>query len=214
MANTAQKSKTKLGSTQKFTEIEDIDENVVIFSGKQACSVLEVQATNFALLSDNEKVIKISSYGSLLNSLSFPIQILIRSKRINALSYMKLLDNAIQSTTNEQFKDYRRKYKEFIAQLTHVNTLLDKKFYIVIPFSSLEAGPIRKQSDFLASAKTALRTKTESLMTQLSRLTLRATTLDKEALIKLFYDIYNQELVESYGIESLTKPPVVQGVKT
>lgn len=211
----AQKPKTKLGSTQKFTEIEDINDSVVIFSGKQACSVLEVQATNFALLSDSEKAIKISSYGALLNSLSFPIQILIRSKKINALSYMKLLDNAIESTTNEQFKDYRRRYKDFIAELTHVSTLLDKKFYIVIPFSSLEAGPgIHKQSDFLANAETALRTKTESLMTQLSRLTLRATVLDKEALIKLFYDIYNQELVESYGIESLTKPPVVQGVKT
>lgn len=210
MAHAAQKPKKKLGSTQKFTEIEDIQEDIVILSGKQACLILEVQASNFSLLSEMEKAAKITAYGQLLNSLSFPIQILIRSKRINVLSYIKLLDYAIQSARNEIFRAYRKRYKEYVQELTRINTLLDKKFYVVIPFSHLEMGPVGvKSNDFFLSAKTTLRTKAESLLTQLNRLSLRASILDKEELIKLFYDIYNQELDESYKIDNVVHPPVV-----
>lgn len=206
--------KTKVGSTQKFTEIEDIIDDVVFLRGKQACLVLEVQATNFSLLSETERSAKIAAYGQLLNSLSFPIQIVIRSKKINILSYTKLLDNAIQSSANESIASYRKRYKEFIQELTRINTLLDKKFYIAVPFSFLESGPGgSKTADFGANAKTALHTKAESLIMQLGRLTLRSTILGKEELIKLFYDIYNQELDESYQVENVIKPPVVRGAK-
>lgn len=205
------RGKNKLGSTQKFTEIEDIDENAVFLRGKQAASVLEITSTNFALLSDEEKAAKISAYGSLLNSLSFPIQVLIRSRKINILSYMKLLDASIQNAGNEQFKEYRRQYKEFVSELIKTNTLLDKKFYIVITFSAYEAGLSTRAHDFPSQAKTALKTRADSLMTQLARLNLRALVLDKEGLIRLFYDIYNHELDESYKADEATSPPIVKG---
>ena len=64
-------------TTQKFIEIEDIVDNIVLLSGGQACMVMEVVATNFALQSIEEQQVKILSYASLLNSLSFSIQIVI-----------------------------------------------------------------------------------------------------------------------------------------
>ena len=84
MAKAKQKAHS---STQKFTEIVDIIDNVVILEGGKACMIIEVTGTNFALLSQKEQDSKIFSYASLLNSLSFPLQILIRNKRVDISSY-------------------------------------------------------------------------------------------------------------------------------
>ena len=77
MAKTAQKVRS---TTQKFTEIEDIIDNIVLLSSGNACLIIEVKATNFALLSKEEQDAKVFAYAALLNSLSFPIQILYTLK--------------------------------------------------------------------------------------------------------------------------------------
>ena len=79
-----------LPSTQKFIEITNIADDIVISSGGNACLVIEVSATNFALLSPEEQDAKIYTYASLLNSLSFPIQIVIRSKKLDITNSMLL----------------------------------------------------------------------------------------------------------------------------
>src|SRR6266550_3126397 len=70
-------------TTQKFTEIVDFIDNIVVLEGGAACMIIEITASNFALLSRREQDTRIFAYASLLNSLSFPIQILIRNKRID-----------------------------------------------------------------------------------------------------------------------------------
>lgn len=199
-------------STQKFTEIENIDENVVIFQNGYACLVIEIQATNFPLLSEEEQKSKLYAYASLLNSLSFPIQVLIRNKKINISSYIKMLDLEIQkSQNNPKLNTYIKQYKDFIWGMVKVQAILDKKFYLTIPFSYFEKGVkgVLKKDDLLNQAKTALRTKSESLIIELKRLSLNAKILEKEELIRLFYDIYNQgSSGEDIG-ESL-KTPVIK----
>lgn len=214
MNKTAQKIRA---STQRFTEIEDIIGEVVLLWGGNACSIVEVKASNFALLSKEEQAAKISSYGSLLNSLSFPIQILIRNKRVDISSYLKFLDEEGQKTAilqNEKLKNYIKLYRDFVAEMTKVNIVLDKAFYIIIPYSHLERGAkgSLKKEDFLLSAKTALRTKADSLLSQLERLSLKARVLGKEELILLFYNLYNQEVSVSSQIETQEKV-VVQPLK-
>lgn len=90
MKKSAQKTKA---TTQKFIEIQDIIDNIVLLSKGYACLVIEVQATNFSLLSQEEQDVKVLSYSSLLNSLSFPIQVFIRSKKIDISSYLRQLDD-------------------------------------------------------------------------------------------------------------------------
>lgn len=196
-------------STQKFTEIQEIQENIVILTTGSACLVIEIQATNFSLLSQEEQKAKIFAFASLLNSLSFPIQILIRNKRVDVSSYLKHLDqeiatlSSIPAATQGQHKDqhdkkisYLQAYRLFVQDLIKVNTVLDKTFFIVVSFSSLEkgvGGMNMKKDDFFLQAKAALRTKAESVLSQLGRLGLRSKILEKEQLIKLFYNIYNDE---------------------
>ena len=118
----------KKATTQKFTEIENIEENIVILSGKNACLIIEVNATNFALLSKEEQDTKIFSYASLLNSLSFPVQIFIRSKKLDISSYLKLLEAQSGQTQNQLLSTQIKLYGDFVRELVKVNTVLDKKF--------------------------------------------------------------------------------------
>ena len=203
MKNPAQKIKA---TTQKFTEIEDIIDDVVLLSFGNACLVIEATATNFPLLSEEERLAKIYSYTTLLNSLSFPIQILIRSKKIDISSYLKLLSQEEAKTQNQILASKIKLYREFVESLVKTNSVLDKKFYIVIPYSSLEEGAIKvaesikkgleqKQMRF-ESAKSALSLKADSLHEQLTRLNLHAKTLNKDELIKLFYSIYNGNSID------------------
>jgi conjugal transfer ATP-binding protein TraC len=188
MSHSTQKSKT---TTQKFIEILDIVDNIVLLASGNACSIIEVQATNFALLSQEEQDSRVLSYSSLLNSLSFPIQIFIRSKKIDISSYLKLLDLEVEKSQNQLLKTQINSYKDFVQELVKVNIVLDKKFYIVLPYTGMESGINMSRENFFLSAKSKLLTKAESLHSMLRRMNLSARTLDKDELTKLFHEIYN-----------------------
>jgi hypothetical protein len=188
-------------STQKFTEISDFIGNIVILDGGNACLIIEITASNFALLSRREQDSRIFAYAGLLNSLSFPIQILIRNKRMDISSYLKELDDVIQSTKNSQLATYIQYYRTFVQEMVTVNVVLNKAFYIVIPFSSLEAGTkgmkatLQKgqtQAQAIAeSAQKTLQVKANAVLAQVQKFAMSARVLEREDLIKLFYDIYN-----------------------
>lgn len=215
MINSALKPKVKSGSTQKFTEVQDIKEDIVILEGGYASLIIEIQAVNFDLLSQDEKAARIFSYASLLNSLSYPIQIIIRNKKIDIGSYLKLLETEEIKAKDTEMAKLIKSYQEFVGELIKINTVLDKKFYISLSFSGLElgVGSVVKKGDFFLEAKASLHTRAESLLEQLGRLSLRAKILDKESLVKLFYDIYNQESEDYQGAEAIKTPVVTSGQK-
>ncbi|MFH1186639.1 MAG: hypothetical protein V1697_00535 [Candidatus Levyibacteriota bacterium] len=207
-------------TTQKFTEIEEISEDIVIFQGGNATLVIEVTATNFALLSREEQDTKIYSYAALLNSLSFAIQIIVRSKKLDITAYLKLLDSQAKATQNELLKNQISLYRDFVQELVKVNTVLDKKFYICIPYSYLEKGvgatasSVSKggpKDNFTEQAKAALHSKAESILSQVARLNLRAKVLEKEELVKLYYETYNDQSIETNQITDNVRTPIVRG---
>lgn len=215
----AQKQKVH-ASTQDFTEIQDIIEDVVILRNNSACLLIEVQSVNFALLSKEEQDAKLYAYASLLNSLSFALQILIRNKRVDITTYLQNLKKEIDSSKTEQLRSYIQLYHSFVQELVKVNTVLDKSFYIVIPYSPLEKGvkgaataagkSTSKTSALFQQAQPALHTKAEAIQNQLARVNLRAIILQKEELVKVFYDLYNRELGQVQAAES-DNTPVVRG---
>jgi len=213
------KSALKLNSTQKFIEITAIYEDIIVLSGGNASVIIEVQATNFDLLSEGEQNAKIYAYSSLLNSLSFPIQIVIRSKQIDISSYLNALSLEEGKTSNSALAKQIGLYKKFVTELVKQNVVLDKKFYIVIPYSSLEKGLFgAKQSigadsikNLEVQAKAALSSKAETLHAQLARIGLKSKTLEREDLLKLFYEIFNDAQVHQSHMASEKSIPVVKG---
>lgn len=215
MKGSAQKQKP---TTQRFIGIEDIQEDLVILPGRNACQVIEVIATNFSLQSADEQQVKILSYASLLNSLSFPIQIVIISRKLDISSYVSLLDAQAKKTTNPKLAEHIGHYRDFVADLVKNNDVLDKKFYITIPYSFLEKGAksVGESKDkvaFVNDARNLLRSKTQSVVQELSRIGLVSKVLGKAELVKVFYEIYNQEEPDNSLLEAITSTHVQGGKK-
>ena len=193
-----------------------------ILEGGNACMIIEITASNFALLSKREQDSRIYSYAGMLNSLSFPVQILIRNKRMDISSYIHELEEVITNTKNEQLAAYVEYYSAFVKEMVTVNVVLNKSFYIVIPFSSLEMGVTgatqmqqKKQSQkdaFIEQARKTLGNKANSLLGQLQKFASSARILEKEDLIKLFYEIYNEDTeVDIDQMEQGAEAPLIRG---
>jgi hypothetical protein len=198
-------AKKKIHSTtQDFTEIVDISDDVVFFKGGSACMVAEASSVNFFLLSSDEQNARLYGYMSLLNSLSSFIQILIVSRRIDLGNYLKLLEDKIANMKNQKIAQQLSLYKDFIKDLIKGEGLLDKKIYIIIPFSQLELGPavvtqgqtgVKKNLTLNDRIKSGLLSKRNNIITQVERMGLTAKPLGTDELIKLFYELFNQEFV-------------------
>lgn len=203
-ANTANRA-----TTQQFLEIEDIQDDLIILKNGACSLVLRVTAINFGLLSEEEQDAIIYAYAALLNSLTFPIQILIMSQKKDISSYLKLLISQEAKLKNQLLLKLMVRYRSFVEEIVKKNEVLDKKFYIAIPFSPLEMGlssgisqsfgpknklPAPKQQ-IIEKAKVSLLPKKDHLVSQIGRLGISAKQLSSQELIKLFYGIYNPESV-------------------
>ena len=209
-------------STQKFTEIVDITDNIVVLQGGYAAMIIEVMASNFALLSEREQEAKIIAYASMLNSLTFPIQVLIRNKLVDISSYIKDLEEVERQTKNKLLAEHIKLYRSFVHEMIRVNAVLNKSFYIAVPYSPLEtgaAGAIQavpgKTVDqaTIGNAQKILQGKADSLLPQLKKLAMSARILTKEELIKLFFDEYNEGSIEPVQAEEELKDPLIHAAK-
>jgi hypothetical protein len=186
-----------MASTQQHLPISDIKDDVVTLKDGSMAVILRVSTVNFGLLSENEQLAIIASFAGLLNSLSFMIQIIIRSKKLDISTYLSSLDVAQSQQKNPLLYSMIGRYKAFIKSTVAENEVLDKSFYIAIPVSGLELGPFKNAQNSFKKALTALYPRRDNIIRQLSRIGLKADQLDTQDLIKLFYDIYNEPLVVS-----------------
>lgn len=184
-------------STQSFIEIEEIKDDIVLMKDFSASCVIEVGAVNFWLLSSEEQTSMIYAYAGLLNSLSFPVQILIISKKMDVSMYLDYLDGKINSQSNELLKSRLLSYKGFITNVVKKNVVLEKRFFFIIPFSPLELGisganPGSLNKEYVISrAKTSLYPKRDHLLRLLAKIGLQAGVLQSQSLVELYYNLYN-----------------------
>ncbi len=193
-------------STQEHLPIEDVKDDLVILKDGSCALILSVSSVNFDLLSEREQEAIIYAYGALLNSLTFPIQILVRSQRKDISSYLQVLEKQeVKKAASPLLAKLIGSYRKFVAEMVKKNNVLDKKFYVIIPFSALELGVAqtltslfrRNQSlpfpleYILPKAKASLFPKRDHLIRLFSRLGLVSRQMGSKELIKLFYGIYN-----------------------
>jgi len=193
-------------TTQDYLDIEDIAGDIVILKDGSAAMIVEVSALNFGLLSEKEQDATIYAYGQLLNSLTFSIQIVVISKQKDVTDYIKLLDDQLAKTTAIKIQQQLVKYRDFVKAIVRQGNVLDKKFYVAIPFSSLELGVgstltsltkkrqglPRPKQQILERAITQLAPKRDHLVRLLARIGLRAHQLTNPQLLQLFFDFYNR----------------------
>lgn len=212
-------------STQEHLDIEDIRDDIIILKDGGCVLVLATTAINYGLLSEKEQAAIISAYAGLLNSLTFSLQIVVRSQKKDVSNYIKLLEKAEQKAKKEKIKEQIQKYKNFVKETVAKNEVLDKKFYLVIPFKALEFGAAQTLTStfrrkkglpfpkdyILKKAKTNLYPKRDHLLRLLARLGLKARQLTSSELIQLFFEIYNPE-IKGYSVGQMgeEQPAIVQ----
>ncbi len=219
-------------TTQEHLDIYTIKDHMIVLKDGSSAIILQISAINFGLLSEEEQDAIIFSYAGLLNSLSFPIQILIRSFKKDITSYLELLDNRLQETASQKLKEQIIKYRSFVRSLVKTNNVLEKKFYVVIPYNYLgvsqfgsNLNPLAKspqkpsqETDYiLARAKQELYPRRDHLIRQFARLGLQVKQLTTQEIVTLFYRTYNPsaEGVEQYiTLPADYETPVVQSTSS
>ncbi len=203
------KSMTIPPRTQDHLDIEDIQNDIVILKDGSACMVMEISAVNFGLLSEREQDATIYAYAQLLNSLTFSIQIVLISKRKDISSYIEKLDTHLAQITTSKLKEQLTKYRDFVKAIVRQGNVLDKKFYISLPFSSLELGVgsslkvlggksanTTLPKDYIVDrAITNLVPKRDHLLRLLARIGLKGRQITSNELLQLFFNSYNQDVM-------------------
>lgn len=215
--------------THRFLDIAEIKEDVVILKDGTLRAVLLVSSINFALKNVDEQNAIVQAYMGFLNSIEFPIQVVIQSRRMNIDDYLDRLKKAEKVQKNELLRNQIVDYREYIRQLVQLGEIMQKRFYVVVPLDPATSGEetgegiknrgffTRLQEILTPSAAIRLsekrfKEKRHQLMLRvntvvggLASMSLNAAMLDTQSLIELYYTVYNPELFETQRLEDINK---------
>ena len=207
-------------ASQAFLDVSEVKENVIVLKNGSFRSVLAVSAINFDLKSTQEQEAIISHYQGFLNSLDFPIQILINSRKLNIENYLEFIASKEKQQPNELLKLQIFEYKNFISELVTVSNIMDKNFYIIVPFAPIEnqekgffenlmarVNPqkniLEKRQNFEAY-KSQLNQRVDHVIAGLSGIGVKIIPLTTQEIIELLFNAYNPSTYNVSGLADVT----------
>ena len=234
---TIAKGKSNPNSTQNSLQIAEIRDGIVIMNDGSYRSVIMAKSINFDLMSLQEQEAVESGYQGFLNSLYFPIQIFMRSEKIDLQGYIDKLDKIRTEHDNMLLSVLMEDYINYMASLSEQTNIMDKRFYVIIPyfpvldvqkaitssknfftglgalFSSKEQHVTINEQD-LEKGKTEMRNRVQAVLGGLLQCGVQALPLDTQELIELYYDTYNPDTATRQQLKNfndLTVPIVTKG---
>lgn len=193
----------KAPATQHYLNIADIRDNCLILRNGEVRQILTVTALNFALKSEQEQAAIIYQYQAFLNSLQFPIQVVVQSRQLDLTAYLTKLKEKADQTANTALKAQMLDYLEFITRLIALGNIMEKRFFVIIPYATAAArtrslfGQLFKEQTVTVgdaefqSAKAKLAERAESIRQGLAGIGLEVTIASKEEVAKMLYQTYN-----------------------
>ncbi|MBP9802100.1 TraC family protein [Patescibacteria group bacterium] len=221
MKNKTAATKKVANSTQKYLSIASVQDDVVILNDGSVRAVLLVSSVNFDLKSEEEQRAMISGYVSFLNTLDYPLQVVIQSRPLNIDDYLDQLKKQEKEQVNELLRMQIADYRQFITELLTLEKIMSKKFFVIVPYSEsgntkknfaarlasvfATAKVIKLSRKHFAEAATELDKKTNFIMSGLASLGLNSQRLSTQALIELYYNSYNPDLFQKQPLEDINK---------
>jgi type IV secretory pathway VirB4 component len=135
-------------STQRHLPFSQIRENIIIMKDSSARQVMRCSTINFLLKSSEEQDAIIMSFQRFLNSLDFPVQIMVRSTKLDIDGYLSTLKDKAVSQKNELLQNQTYEYIDYLKKLVEVAQIMKKEFYIVIPFDKEEDQSVKSTGIF------------------------------------------------------------------
>lgn len=195
-------------ATQDFIPIKEVRDGVAILKDGSLRSILLVSSLNFSLKSNNEREAIIYQFQDFLNSLDFPVQIYIQSRRLDIRPYIALLEERYKEQVNDLLKIQTQEYISFIKSFTESTNIMTKSFFVIVEYNPalIQGGSmkimsligkketnedIKKKLENFEENRSQLEQRISSISQGLSRCGLRLAPLGTEELIELFYKIFN-----------------------
>ena len=209
---------TTTASTQQFIPIAEIKRSVAILKNGGLRAICQVSPVNFALKSQQDQAVLFGQFQNFLNSLSFPIQLVVQSRRLDVFPYLKSLADFAQGISVELLRVHAYDYINFVGKLTELANVMEKKFYCVVPY---EASPTENPSvikklfssranisiskEQFAKYCQELEQRVQVITGGLSGMGLTVKRLDTQAIIEEFYYIYNPEEAQEERLGDLER---------
>ncbi len=188
-------------TTQEFLKFDRIRNGVIILKNKGLRMVLMTSSLNFALKSDEEQQSILYAFQSFLNSLDFSCQIMISSRKINITGYLEKLEEIEKKEEEELLQMQISEYNKFIKGLVQEGSIMQKSFYITVPFSVSEtkgistAKKIKRELELteveFQRAKNQLLQRVEFVILGLRGCGLEAVPLKNVELAELFWGLHH-----------------------
>lgn len=209
---------TSSSAVLPFSEVRD---GVVVLNDGTLRSIMLVSSVNFALKSEDEQRAIVSGYISFLNALTFPLEIVVQSRKLNIDRYLSRLHDLERAQANELLRMQTADYRQFVEELLDLAEIMTKRFYVVVPYDPVGdqgRGFWRRVVSALSASATVklreekfrryhdeLRKRTSLVQLGLGQLGLTCVTLDTAELIELLYRTYNLELGDVQPLADITK---------
>lgn len=213
--------------TQRYLDIAEIREDVVVLKDGTLRAVVMVASINFALKSQDEQQATVQSYMQFLNGLEYPIQVVVQSRKMNIDGYMASLKKREGEMDNELLKAQIRDYRAFVNDLVELGEIMQKRFYIVIPYdpvtdkkrgffarlsnSIVPAATVKLNEEKFKKRKQALMQRIAIIQGGLTGMGLQSVVLDTQSLIELYYTVYNPDVYDTQKLADVTKLRVEEG---
>ncbi len=183
-------------SARRQINIKGVRDGILQLPSDQYRAVLELSSVNFELKSEAEQDALIETYQSFLNSLSTPLQIVVRVREMDMDKYLEDFKRKRNKEKVDIYKDQITNYTDFVAKLITKNKILSRHFYVVIPLNSKE-----KNFDII---KEQLALTTDIVAKGLSRLGMHARELSSLEILDLFYSFYSPDLAKRQPLRDQT----------
>ena len=198
-------------SSQSTLQLSEMRDGMVVMNDGSFRAVVACKSINFDLMSDREREGVEFSYQNFLNSLNFPVQILIRSQRVDIGPYIDKLINERRSQDNMLLGVLMDDYINFIDVLAQEANIMEKSFYIVVPyfpkgdaanfveqgkgfFGKLFARPQNTITHIDAAtyqkAKDEIKNRVDVVISGLFQMGVQSVQLDTKSLGELYYNYY------------------------
>ena len=192
-------------STQQFLEIDQIKDGIVVLKNKALRGILMVSSVNFALKADDEQTAIIYQFQNFLNSLDFSLEIFIQSRQLNITGYLDKLKDLEIRQTNDLLRIQTSEYRKFIGELITSGSIMNKTFYVIVPFTLLNLPSLPKSKDAAKAAseeqfqraKSQLWQRMEFVALGLRRCGLQCVPLNSLEVIEFFWGLYHPQESES-----------------
>jgi type IV secretory pathway VirB4 component len=214
-----QKKTGKKPAAQAHLPIAEIKENTVILKDGTLRAVLLAGSINFALKSEDEQNAIVGAYVSFLNSIDFPLQIVVQSRRLQIEPYLEALGKREREQTNELLRVQIADYRTFVQELINIGQIMTKRFYVVVPYHPLSnkkksflsrtqevvkpSLSVRLKDEQFLERKRDLESRVRLVVGGLESMGLTIAELDTQALIELYYSTYNPDIAFSEQLQSV-----------